>query len=39
MHEKNMQKVTVGQAITKVTVQFLLYLFLAIMAIIVIFPF
>ena len=39
MHEKDMQKVTVGQTITKVTVQFLLYLFLVIMAIIVVFPF
>ena len=39
MHEKNMQKVTATQKITKVLVQFLLYAFLIIMALIIVFPF
>ena len=39
MHEKNMQKVTVAQTITKIIVQFLLYAFLCTMALIIVFPF
>ena len=39
MHEKNMQKVTATQKVTKVLVQFLLYAFLIIMALIIVFPF
>ena len=39
MHEKNMQKVTAAQKVTKVLVQFLLYAFLIIMALIIVFPF
>ena len=39
MHEKDMQKVTVSQTITKIIVQFLLYAFLCIMALIIVFPF
>jgi len=39
MHEKDMQKVTVTQKITKVIVQFLLYAFLCTMALIIVFPF
>lgn len=39
MAERNMKKVSVRQKITKVFVQVLLYLFLGIMAIIVLFPF
>jgi multiple sugar transport system permease protein len=39
MHEKNMQKVTATQKVTKVIVQFLLYAFLIIMALIIVFPF
>ena len=39
MHEKNMQKVTATQKVTKVAVQFFLYAFLIVMALIVVFPF
>ncbi len=39
MHEKDMQKVTLSQKITKVAVQFFLYAFLIIMALIIVFPF
>ena len=39
MHEKNMQKVTAAQKVTKILVQFLLYAFLIIMALIIVFPF
>ena len=39
MHEKNMQKVTIAQTITKIIVQFLLYAFLCTMALIIVFPF
>ena len=39
MQEKDMQKVTVTQKITKVIVQFLLYAFLCTMALIIVFPF
>lgn len=39
MTEKNVKRVAVTQRITKITVQTLLYLFLGIMAVIVIFPF
>ena len=39
MHEKDMQKVTLSQKITKVLVQFFLYAFLVIMALIIVFPF
>ena len=39
MHEKDMQKVTVAQTVTKVLVQFFLYAFLCIMALIIVFPF
>ncbi len=39
MHEKDMQKVTVAQTITKIIVQFLLYAFLCTMALIIVFPF
>ena len=39
MHEKDMQKVTATQKITKVAVQFFLYAFLIIMALIIVFPF
>ena len=39
MHEKNMQKVTATQKVTKILVQFLLYAFLIIMALIIVFPF
>ena len=39
MHEKDMQKVTVAQTVTKIVVQFLLYTFLCIMALIIVFPF
>ena len=39
MHEKDMQKVTAAQKVTKVLVQFLLYAFLCTMALIIVFPF
>lgn len=39
MAERNMQKVSSRQKVVKITVQVLLYLFLGIMAIIVLFPF
>ncbi len=39
MHEKDLQKVTVAQKITKVIAQFLLYAFLITMAVIIVFPF
>lgn len=39
MHERNIQQVTAKQRVGKVLVQFGLYLFLGIMAIIVLFPF
>ena len=39
MHEKDMQKVNLSQKITKVAVQFFLYAFLVIMALIIVFPF
>ncbi len=39
MHEKDMQKVTVSQTITKIIVQVLLYAFLCTMALIIVFPF
>ena len=39
MHEKDMQKVTVAQTITKILVQVLLYTFLCVMALIIVFPF
>ena len=39
MHERDMQKVTAKQRVVKFFVQFGLYLFLGIMALIVIFPF
>ncbi len=39
MHEKDLQKVTAAQKITKVLVQFFLYAFLIIMALIIVFPF
>ena len=39
MHEKDMQKVTVTQTITKIIVQILLYAFLCTMALIIVFPF
>lgn len=39
MAERNLQRVTASQRITKVLVYFFLYLFLGIMAIIVLFPF
>ena len=39
MHEKDMQKVSAQQKVIKVVVQILLYLFLGIMALIVLFPF
>ena len=39
MHEKDMQKVTATQKVTKVAVQFFLYAFLIIMALIIVFPF
>ena len=39
MHEKDMQKVSSQQKVIKLIVQILLYLFLAVMAVIVIFPF
>ncbi len=39
MHEKNMQKVTAAQTVTKILVQFFLYAFLIIMALIIVFPF
>ena len=39
MHERDMQKVAVKQRIMKILVQFGLYLFLGLMALIVVFPF
>ena len=39
MHERDMQKVTSRQRVVKFLVQFGLYLFLGIMAVIVVFPF
>ena len=39
MHEKDMQKVTVAQTITKILVQVLLYTFPCVMALIIVFPF
>ncbi len=39
MHEKDMRRVSSGQKVTRFAVQFMLYAFLIIMAIIVIFPF
>ena len=39
MHEKNMQQVSVQQKIGKLVVKFFVYLFLIIMAVIVLFPF
>ena len=39
MHEKDMQKVTAMQKVTKILVQFLLYTFLIVMALIIVFPF
>ncbi len=39
MHEKDMQKVTTGQTVTKYISGILLYAFLGIMALIVVFPF
>ena len=39
MHEKDMQKVTAMQKVTKILVQFLLYAFLIVMALIIVFPF
>jgi len=39
MHEKNMKRVTTGQTITKSITTTLLYIFLSIMALIVVFPF
>ncbi|MBQ9121544.1 MAG: carbohydrate ABC transporter permease, partial [Clostridia bacterium] len=39
MHEKDMQKTSVQQRIVKILVQFFLYAFLLIMALIVLFPF
>ena len=39
MHERDMQQVTAKQRIVKILVQFGLYLFLGIMALIVVFPF
>ena len=39
MHEKDMQKVNFRQKLTKIAVQFFLYLFLVIMALIIVFPF
>ena len=39
MHEKDMQKVSAQQKVVKIAVQVLLYLFLGVMALIVIFPF
>ncbi len=39
MHEQDMQKVTSSQRVVKIIVQVLLYLFLGIMALIVLFPF
>ena len=39
MHEKDMQKVSSGQKVTKIAVQFMLYAFLIVMAIIIVFPF
>ncbi len=39
MHERDMQKVTTQQRVVKIVVQVLLYLFLGIMALIIIFPF
>ncbi len=39
MHEKDMQKVTAAQTVTKILVQFFLYAFLIIMALIIVFPF
>ena len=39
MQERNMQKVTSAQKVSKVLTQFALYLFLGVMALIVVFPF
>ena len=39
MHERDMQKVTSAQKVSKVLTQFALYLFLGVMALIVVFPF
>ncbi len=39
LHEKDMQKVSTAQKITKIFVQVMLYTFLIVMAIIIIFPF
>ncbi len=39
MHEKDMRRVSGGQVVSKIAVQFLLYAFLIVMALIVVFPF